>query len=253
MRVDSLLSFIRTADRPERTLALVNRTVPRPFQTLLEETFEDQGIVVREAAVPDEAADVLYLLDGDDLVATSPLSTLQETVLLVNSDLYITSTRGFDDLELPAVIEELAETRFSLRGYPESNKEKLLLIVLSRCIERLALDGDGGTLRASFQRLSRLRDELGTREVYERLGETNTDVHVYGVPDRSPAIDALSVHGGESTEYRDSWFVVYAPASPEAEHAALVAIETAPREWDAVWTFDPETVRAVDAYIAATL
>lgn len=30
---------------------------------------------------------------------------------------------------------------------------------------------DAGTLRASFQKLSRIRDEVGTQRVYRRLGE----------------------------------------------------------------------------------
>jgi riboflavin biosynthesis pyrimidine reductase len=52
---------------------------------------------------------------------------------------------------MPDVLDGLTETPFTLRGYPESNSEKLLLILVSRQIERLAWEGGSGTLRSSFQ------------------------------------------------------------------------------------------------------
>jgi hypothetical protein len=50
-------------------------------------------------------------------------------------------------------------------GSPASNSEKLPLIVISRYIEQLAWQHETGRLRSSFQRLSRLDDERGTRRV----------------------------------------------------------------------------------------
>jgi DICT domain-containing protein len=57
------------------------------------------------------------------------------------------------------------------------------LIVISRYIERHAWQAGEGTLRTSFQRLSRIDDERGTREMYETLAGTDIRTHVYGIPD----------------------------------------------------------------------
>jgi DICT domain-containing protein len=57
------------------------------------------------------------------------------------------------------------------------------LIVISRYIERHAWQAGEGTLRTSFQRLSRIDDERGTREMYETLAGTDVRTHVYGIPD----------------------------------------------------------------------
>lgn len=147
--------------------------------------------------------------------------------LLVNGDLYRSGTSGLDKYDAPSVLTGLDETRFSLRGFPASNKEKLLLILISRYIERLALDANTGTLRSSFQRLSRLDDERGTHTVYERLGDSDVDVHVYGVADWSPdEVLDVTVHAGTNEVYRRSWFVVFNADAAVATPAALLALET---------------------------
>ncbi|MFB6281959.1 MAG: DICT sensory domain-containing protein [Haloferacaceae archaeon] len=261
-----LREFVAAADAPDRSLALVNRTKPRPVGRMLEELFDDQPIGVREVSLPDEEDDAVYLLDDGEVVAASGLSAFEESILLVNSDIYVTGARGLEEADLPAAIEGLDGCRFTLRGYPESDREKLLLIAVSRHIERLALDG-GGRLRASFQRLSRIRDERGTRRVYDRLGGTGTDVHVYGVPDWTPPPEmGVTMHGGWSDDFRDAWFVVRVPegaadgavepdrdADAEGRYAALVAVEDEPRTWEGFWTFDPGCVAEIDAYVAREL
>lgn len=250
----SLLEFVESVDSPDRSLVVVNRESPRPLQRMLEGMFEDQPVDVGEADVSEDVEDMVYLVEDDDIVATSSLVEIQESILLVNSDLYITGARGAGEVELPDVIEGLENVRFSLRGYPESNKEKFLLIVISRYIERIALDTGGGKHRASFQRLSRINDEQGTRAVYERLAETETDVHVYGMPDWTvPPEFGTTMHGGWSGDFRDSWFVVYVPDDEAEPHAALVAVETEPRYWDGFWTFDSALVRDINRYVEREL
>jgi hypothetical protein len=177
---------------------------------------------------------------------------LLESVLLINSDLYKTGAIELDAVALPDVFAGLDEVPFRVRGYPASNKEKLLLIVVSRVIERIAAEHGAGTLRASFQRLSRLDDERGTRSVYERVAGTGVDVHVYGVGDA----DSLSplpvtVHTGTSYAYRRSWFVVFTPPDgADGDHVALLALEDEPNVWEGFWTFRPELVTRIERYIA---
>jgi len=219
----------------------------------------------------DSLADVenlALLVEGDEVIAGSTLGELGDAVLFVNSDLYITGSRPIADLDLPAVISGLDDTLFTLRGYPESNRQKLLLITISRFIERAAWIAGNGTLRSSFQRLSRLDDEVGTRDVYERVAGGGVETHLYGVPDDVPnGLDA-TIHSGYTPDYTDSWFVVYRPpdgprpVGPDAGAdikrgleggVALLAVESEPRVWRGLWSFEPDRVRAIHRYIDRNL
>jgi hypothetical protein len=217
---------------------------------------------------PTAVENLALLVEGDEVVAGSTLRELGDAVLFVNSDLYITGSRSLDDVDLPSVIGRLSDTTFTLRGYPESNRQKLLLITISRFIERVAWAAGDGTLRSSFQRLSRIDDEVGTREVYESVADAGVDTHLYGVPDELPRdLDAV-VHGGDSRDFTHSWFVVYRP--PEGPHAVadetttdlargveggvgLLAVETEPRVWRGTWTYDESRVRAMNRYVERNL
>lgn len=182
------------------------------------------------------------------MVATSSFDELLDTYLLVNTDSYRTGTAPVESVEMPTMLAALSETRFHVRGYPASNKEKLLLVVLSRHIERLALEAGGGTLRSSFQRLSRINDERGTLRVYERLAGSSVDTHVYSVPDHRALPDGLIVHAGTTPAYRRTWFVVFTPGGA-GNPAAMLSIAAGDNEWDGYWTFDPRRVAAIDAAV----
>lgn len=253
---DSLRGFFDEIDAPNRSLVVVNRSEPEPVRNLLDSLLEGQSVAISERDLPDTDADIVLLVEDGEVIARSTLDELLDSVLLINSDLYKTGTIDLDEVELPDVLAGLDEVPFRLRGYPHSNKEKLLLIIVSRVIERIAAEAGGGTLRASFQRLSRIRDERGTREVYETLGNGGVDVHVYGIGDADPSATLpVTVHRGRSYPYRRSWFVVFNPPS-EAEtdrHAALVALEDEPNVWDGFWTFRPALVDRIDRHIATAL
>ncbi|EMA63017.1 hypothetical protein [Halorubrum lipolyticum] len=215
-----------------------------------------------------ELENLALLVEGDRVIAGSTLDELGNAVLLVNSDLYVTGARTLDDVDLPSVISGLTDTTFTLRGYPESNRQKLLLITISRFIERAAWQAGDGTLRSSFQRLSRIDDEVGTRSVYERVSTAGVDTHLYGVPDDLPRdLDAV-IHGGDTRDFTDSWFVVYRPL--EGPHSVdvdpgndlkrgieggvgLLAVETEPRIWRGLWTFEADRVRSMNRYIERNL
>jgi DICT domain-containing protein len=259
-RPESLAAFIEDGEAADRSLAVVNRTRPQPIQDMLAELFARQTVAVEEVDVEEvdvpesDDDDVVVLLEDGDVVASSPLRVLEDEILMVNSDLYITGTKRLEDVSLPAVFEELAETPFRLRGYPQSHSEKLPLIMMSRYIERLAWEHGSGRLRSSFQRLSRLKDERGTRIVYETIGETDVDVHVYGVPNWVPPESFPGViHAGYFGEFRTSWFVVYHAEDDDRRVAALAADRVDDNEWEALWTFDPDRVRTLNRYIERRL
>lgn len=258
----SLEQYLRSVDSSDPSLVVVNRTAPRPLQEMLEAAFEDQPVDVGECELPDADDDVVVLVEDGEVVTTSPLRALNESILLVNSDLYRTGTRDLEDVEVPDVIARLDEEPFVLRGFPESSTEKLLLIVISRQIERMAHRADAGRLRTSFQRLSRIDTEQGTRRVYEALGASGVDTHVYGVPDWTPPADAgLTMHGGYTEEFRNAWFVVYVPpdvdprraTAEERSFSALLALEREPGVWHGTWTYSPSLVAALDEYVAHEL
>jgi hypothetical protein len=47
----------------------------------------------------------------------------------------MTGARRLDESALPDMLAGLNDVQFEMRGYPESNSEKLLLIAVSRLIE----------------------------------------------------------------------------------------------------------------------
>lgn len=252
----TLEQFLDRTGTPERSLVVVNRTEPEPFQRMLENLFEDQDVTVDEADADEYDENTVLLLEDGEVVATSPMQELQDAVLMVNSDLFITGTQSLEDVEVPDVLDGLAESQFSLRGYPESDSEKLLLILVSRHIERRAFERGEGRLRSSFQFLSRIEDERGTRRVYERIAGTDVDVHVYGRPNWTPSPEfPVTMHGGHKPDFRDSWFVIYRP--PEHDQsvtpAALLAIEREANVWDGFWTYDESLVADLAEYIRHNL
>lgn len=262
-----LREFVEEAEGGERTLVVYNRTEPEPVLELLDATFPEESVAVEEArdsSVPD---DVVALVADGEVVATSPLSALADQLLYVNSDIFTTGNRGLQGVDLPDVLLELDDVPLTLRGYPESDREKLVLVAVSRLVERYAHETGAGTIRTSFQRLSRLRDEHGTARVYERLAATDLDVHLYGVPDVLPDPDRYTVlHCGHAPEFRQTWFLIFSPpgtrtgtsgdekrSEPAHGPAALLAIEVRERTWRGIWTFDAERVERLNRYVERTM
>lgn len=260
----TLKDFFDETGGEEYSLVVVNRTAPRPFQQMLESALDGQPVAVEEDTAAEEDDDTVALVAdrdrGKEVVATSSLGALQRTILLVNSDLYRTGAVGLEEFDLPDVLVHMDDVPFRLRGYPESNTEKLLLVVISRYIERRAWQAGRGTLRTSFQRLSRIDDERGTRAVYETVADTDVQTHLYGMPDWVPPAEFGAImHGGYSEDFQRSWFVVYTPPDGDRTsdlddtHVALLEWETAPREWKGFWTFEPSLVSDIEGYIANNL
>jgi hypothetical protein len=244
----SIRDFFSAVSDTDVSLVTINRTRPQPVQELLADAFGTQSVDLIERSLPGEADDIVALRKDGEISAVSSLNELMESFLLVNADRFTAGTEGFDD-GIPDVLEGMDETLFDLRGYPASNKEKLLLILISRHIERLAYEAAEGRLRSTFQRLSRLEDELGTKKVYERLAGRTVDIHVYGVPDGAPEQLDATIHRGTSDEYQNSWCVVFRPPD-DGDGAALLAHQRESNRWEGFWTYDSDTVAQVDGYLA---
>ena len=221
-----------------------------PVRETAARVFENQPVSV-VAGTADQRDDIVILRDGE-IVASSSVDELLRSVLLINSDVYLTGTQNLGDVVFPDVLKALEGTPLRLRGYPDSDSEKLLLIAASRGIERLAYETGEGTLRVGFQRLSRLVDEPGTYSVYEQLCETGLDVHAYGIEDtRPPAELDVTVHAGTSEFHRRCWFVVFTPSSSGRRPAALLATEREHNCWKGFWTFQPAPVESIRGLVSA--
>jgi hypothetical protein len=250
--VDTPETLLSAGDTPDRTLAVVDSEQPSPVLDLFDDTFGALDIDIdrttRETDI--DADDAVVLLEEDDVVATSSMESIRNAVLLVNSDLYTTGLSGIEQYDAPEVLTELDEAVYTLRGFPASTKEKLLLIVMSRYIERRALRADDGRLDVAFQELSRIEDEYGTGRIYRRLADSDVEVHLYGVPDSAPVdLDGLWMHTGRNEAYRRSWFVVFSPPDDGIDPAALFAVETDRNVWRSMWTYDPDRVTEIRRYI----
>lgn len=194
----SLRSFVEETGTADRTLAVVDGDESAPLEAMLAETFAEQSLDVEfrpeqeltpkgDVEIPMDG-DAVVVAEDDEVIAVSSMQEVYDALLAINSDLFVTGARGLGEIDLPDALAALDEVRFTLRGYPLAHKEKLLahkekllLILVSRQIEQLAWKAGRGTLRSSFQRLSRLDDKAGTREVYGSLAETDVDVHLYGL------------------------------------------------------------------------
>lgn len=237
--------FVEGVEGRELSLRVVNRTAADPVYGLLEDRFAGQDVAVEE--IDDEAApeNEVLLCEAGETLAVSSLTEVRDSVLTVNSDLYITGSRPLEAVDTPDVIAGLGETTFSVEDH-----QKYLLIQLSREIEAMALRAGEGVLHSGFQELSRLDDERGTLAAYETLGDAGLDVHAYGIPDADPLDHpGVALHGIDAEEIRTSWFVVFTSEREDVQEAALVAIEREPELWDGFWTFESELVGEVEEYV----
>ncbi|RLM90919.1 hypothetical protein D3D02_03955 [Halobellus sp. Atlit-38R] len=233
------------------SLSIVNSDQPPMVAQMLESLFDEQSVSVSEVSRVLSDSNVVQLRRDGSVVAESAFSDVRDSILAVNSDIYITGTRPLSEVETPEVVRNLEGTRFRVRGYPAGTKGKLLLIEISRYIEAMALQHGAGELHTGFQRLSRITDERGTARAYEQLSQTDLDLHVYGIGDPRPFDTwSVAVHNDDVPEIRNGWFVVFAPPpDSEAEGAALVAITEDDEEWDGVWVLDADAARQVASYL----
>lgn len=246
----SIRGFIESIDSELKELTVVNRTEPAVVREMLEDLFDGQPVTVNEATGEQVDENTVVLSTAPDEQVTASLAELERAILFVNADIYTTGTRPLTEVETPDVLLALSDLRFRAKGYPNTSKQKLLLIELSRYIEARALKSDDGTLRSGFQRLSRLRDERGTERAYRRLAESGVDVWVYGADEAIPSgVEGLNVRWQDCEELARSWFVVFRDPHGEAD-AAMVCHQVEGNNWEGFWTFDPERVAEIDDYVS---
>ena len=206
---------------------------------LLADRLEQYGVEVRTVELSTETPTGTAILHrGEEPLAMSPAGELYDAV-------QFEAPQEAESAAEPAVLE-----RAHRRQYTVDNGGKLRMVRISRLVERRALDVGRGTLHTGFQRLGRVDDELGTRELYERIARTDVDVHMYGRPGEVPNEEWYTIHAGETPELAESWFVVFDGGGREGTMGALVSEETAPKEYSGFWTYKPDLVRTVEDYLS---
>jgi len=250
VRADSFAGFIEAVDDREKSLSVLNREEVDPIQRMVESMFDADSVEVTEASGDPAWPANMLILHGEQqpAIATSPLQDVERSLLMVNSDLYITGTRSLDEIDTPDVVVNLDDVTFTVAG-----KQKFLLIHISRHVEKIAYETGSGVLHTGFQELSRITDERGTERAYRQLADQGVDVHVYGREDWTDPFDRdVTVHAHEDGEIPKAWFVVHDGAGEDERKAALVAVETGPNEYDGFWTFEASVVDDVLDYIERT-
>lgn len=249
----TLSEFVANLETERRKLTVLNRTSPDPVYRLLADVFaeEQDNVSIWEVETDcGKPENAVLLEDDEDVIGVSMLEDIAETLLLVNSDIYVTGARPLSAIATPEVVARMDDTLLFAEGYPSPRKQKMLLIEMSRYVEAWAWRVGAGTLYSGFQRLSRIDDESGTREAYAELGATDLTVHVFGVPDWEPPAEmGLVPHGHDDPEIRESWFVVYDPPRGDDGAVALVAVEAGEDRWTAFWTHDPAKVGRVREHV----
>lgn len=225
------------------TLTLCNYTGNDDFWAELRGYFERLNVTVcKETLSADTPEDVALLHRGPEVVAMSPVPELQSAIRMDTIDV----TGEVESTARPDVLDPVHRNEYSVR-----NGLKKEMIRVSRLIETQALETGSGTLHAGFQRLNRMQDEIGTRELYKTIAEAGITTHVYGsegvVPD-----EELYITHEDSGEIANAWFVVYDGGGDNSRKAALVSEEVAPKTYTGVWTHQPEIVDAIIEYIDTT-
>lgn len=239
----SLHDLIEHVDETGHTLTVCNHTGDDEDLADLRSYFDRHGVAVRTATLSTTfPADVALLHRESEPVSMSPVGEVLDAIRFEGTRTDVEGTAA--SVVRPDILD-----RVSRQQYTVENGGKLRLVRISRLVETRALEVGRGTLHAGFQRLDRLRDELGTQSLYERIAATDVDVHVYGRPGAVPNAERYTLHAGDTDELADSWFVVYDGAGDDDQMGALVSEETGPDRYTGFWTYRPELVRAAADYL----
>jgi len=227
----SLSELIAGVEAHEKTVTVFNADADVAAE--LRERFADRNVrVTSETTDSGRPGEFLTLSDDDGVYTATDLDSFFETVAGRDRQL---SAEGRQ-----TVLDYLDETLFTSWSISQ-------MVSASREIEDRAWRVGEGALHAGFQTVSTLRGEL---DLYERLGDSDVDVHAYAYPDTDPPDhSAFHLHIDRSEEIENSWFVVFddgADADATAtQKCALVAEEREPRQFYGFWTYDAPTVEFI--------
>lgn len=216
------LTVFNAGDAPEG-----NRT-DADVVTQLREYFADRNVRVRGEQTPSgKPVEFVTLSHEGEVLTAAGLSDLRR---MLDGE---PASLGLRDRPYQPILDHLDDTMFTSWDVGQ-------MVTASREIEDRAFRVGSGTLHAGFQYLSTLEKEL---PIYERLGSTDVDVHVYAVPDTDPPeSDEFALHLERAEEIERSWFVAFDGGPDPADRCALLAEERGDRSFYGFWTYDGSTV-----------
>lgn len=148
--------------------------------------------------------------------------------------------------DIPRAVRALSD---ALENTVFTALDRRQLLAASREIEDRAFRVGHGTLRVSFQSLSRFRRQTETYRYLCR--NTALDVHVYGAADWSPpAIDGVTYHRTVADDVERFWAIGFDGGGDEMQVCGLLAREE-DTGYTGFWTYDPETVSDIVAGLEA--
>jgi DICT domain-containing protein len=219
-----LSDLVADVEASGQTLTLYNPTASDACLDAVESYFDVTTVSVRHDRTADGSpANFAVLHDGDEFLAACDIDVLSAAV----DPAAAFESPAHPRAEPPAVLDAVDQSTFTEYG-------KRRMILASRDVEKRAWRVSASAIHVGFQEFSRLRTQL---DLYGRLTEQLT-VHLYGAPDWEPPLDNVVLHGYETPELRDHWFVVFedAEVATEPGTCAILAEEREPNVYSGFWT-----------------
>jgi len=230
----SLSELIAGVQTHEKTLTVFN--ADHAVADEIRRHFADRNVRVRVESTDSGRPGEFVTLTADGEVVTAV--GLDAVRALLDDD----ATLGSGERPYQPFLDHLDETMFTSWSTEQMH-------ATSREIEDRAFRVGSGAIHSGFQTVSTLRTEL---PVYERLGSTAVDVHVYATPDEMPPdLDDISLHLERAAEIAQSWFVVF-DGGDEGSACALLAEEREPDEFYGFWTYERSTVDWILDHLEST-
>ncbi|WP_335999775.1 DICT sensory domain-containing protein [Halorientalis halophila] len=232
----SLRGFVDDFAARRRTVTVYADAPPDDLET----RFRDWNVDVRFDRLPPGAGPgFVTVREGERFLGSVTLETVA-TLFEPPAGLLDPEPAATGALE--PLLELLDDTLF--RSF-----ERRHLLAATREIEDRAWRVGEGELHVGFQRPAALSAQ---RTVYERLAESDLDVHVYtDVEWDEPSIPNVTAHAESDGELGQYWFVAFSPAGSDArsQACALIAWEREPGAYDGFWTYDPDRVAALVTHL----
>lgn len=232
----SLRDLIGGVEGHEKTLTVFN--ADESVVAEIREYFADRNVSVESEQTPSgRPGQFVTLSDSGEVLTAAGFSDLRQ---MLEGD---GVTLGLRERPYQPILDHLDETMFTSWSVDQ-------MVAASREIEDRAYRVGSGTLRAGFQYMSTLQNEL---PVYERLGSTDVNVHAYAYPDVDPPDnDEFVLHLIRAGEIRETWFVVFDGGPDPEDKCALLAEEREGRTFYGFWTYDESTVDWILDYLEST-
>ncbi|WP_424003235.1 DICT sensory domain-containing protein [Haloarcula salina] len=229
-------------DRFERTGLQLTVYGPEPDATVTER-LSSEHIAVDWKELPTASSEAFVVIrDQSGFAGVVPLDDLR-TFLSDPPTLGRPGDRSAVDESIQQILETLTNVPISALRRPQ-------LLATAQEFEDRAYRVGHGTLRVSFQSLSRFRAQF---ERYQHLADdTALDIHVYGHGDwYPPSIPGVTVHAVSDDEIERLWLLAFDGGGDDDHKCGLVAEDLGDDRFRGFWTYDAAVVDEVMAELAA--